>query len=461
MAGSPPKKPWFEGRRRADPVPEAPSRPNVKSFTCSACGGQVEVAYPDRSVVAVCKSCRAVVDLKDPSLAVLSQYREKTTIHPLLALGTRGTLRGKQYEVIAFVAKMEPAGGRTRSWARTDEYCWEEYLLFNPYEGYRWLVCAQRQWSFVTPLAAVPEQRDGSAEYGGRSFRRYLAGRAQVVYVLGELYWLVRHGDTAAVVDYIAPPRMLSLEVEGEGKDAERSWSIGEWLEAQEVREAFNVKAVWREPLGVAPHQPSPYGNIGSLSTIGLGTALLLFIAQMVAGGMARNTRTFSLEADHVGAAPSAETLSEPFRLEGGTSNVEVDVRANVDNSWIELEGTLVNEATGEGWDFRNAVEYYHGYEGGESWSEGDRDDFENIAGVPPGTYRLSLQSYANVNTHYWVDVFRDKPQWSNLLAFSALILVPFLYFAMRAHSFEVKRWAGSDEAPAVYQTSSGDDDDD
>src|SRR5256884_3399665 len=61
-----------------------------------------------------------------------------------------------------------------------------------------------------------------------------------------------------------------------------------------------------------------------------------------------------------------------------------------VDNSWLALDGDFVNEDTGLIQAFELPIEYYHGVEDGESWSEGSHSNDTYVSALPEGKYTRS-----------------------------------------------------------------------
>ena len=161
------------------------------------------------------------------------------------------------------------------------EYCWEEYFLFNPYVGHRWLVHSADSWSWVRRLRVLPSIAEGSdisigvqqMSRHGVSFRSsgeesaadaatssdvvlledlavssdelavnfnlYARGVAKVRVVIGEFSSQIRTGDHVDTADYICPPFMLSAEREQSSAANEMTWTIGRWISGSELRSAL------------------------------------------------------------------------------------------------------------------------------------------------------------------------------------------------------------------------------
>jgi hypothetical protein len=153
---------------------------------------------------------------------------------------------------------------------------------------------------------------------------------------------------------------MLSME-----KDAsEVTWSFGTYLEPAKVRDAFGLPALPREPVGVGACQPWPLAQ-GARTTyawtpLALAAIVLVFLGFAITGGRAVHTESFAIAQTAVPASPEAAVFTQRFFVER-SGNLEVRVDAPVDNSWLYLDGALINEETGEVDEFDAEVEYYHG----------------------------------------------------------------------------------------------------
>src|SRR6185436_5419800 len=110
-----------------------------------------------------------------------------------------------------------------------------EYLLYAPGMGFRWLVCSDGHWSYVQPVATGAVTLDVHVAYDGVAFQRFQVAELRVDCVLGEFYWRVEAGERVRGEDYIAPPAMLSREVNA----TEQNWSLSSYLTPREVEHAF------------------------------------------------------------------------------------------------------------------------------------------------------------------------------------------------------------------------------
>src|SRR5437016_9679632 len=95
------------------PPLSGPPKPQAKALNCPKCGAAIVLRSFGQAETVVCASCHCILDAKDPNLAIFQQFEIETSdIRPLIPLGTRGKLRGTDYEVIGF----ERIAGRWPGW---------------------------------------------------------------------------------------------------------------------------------------------------------------------------------------------------------------------------------------------------------------------------------------------------------------------------------------------------------
>jgi hypothetical protein len=359
-------------------------------------------------------------------------------------------------------------------------YYWEEYLLYNPQIGFRWLVRSDDNWNFVEPVAVGDVEKTANVKNircQGKTFKLYQDTNARMEHVMGEFYWEVTVGEEVRASDYIHPPFMLSceaslmsaqgpIEEEPASKKGRRrkrkppiqtgevNWSLGTFMRPTEVEKAFGTAGLPRTSK-IAPNQPFLHKKVYKYWGLLLVAALVLGLA-LIATGSRRLVfeQTYQLEALK-GAEDSAVKFSDAFELKA-RQNIRIAASAPIDNSWLEIQGDVIDANTNDSVAFGLPVEYYHGVDGGESWSEGDNAPSTYLSAPPAGgSYMLGMeirwekwQQPMTVTVRVEQGVPRALYMILTMVAISIFpILVAFYHF-----SFERRRWADSDYNP--YQSS-------
>lgn len=289
------------------------------------------------------------------------------------------------------------------------------------------------------------EDRAPSVFYDGVRFSHFQTSIPVTTQVLGEFPWLAAAGDKVRARDFIAPPYMLTNEV-GEG---ESTWSLGVYVTPEEVWSAFGAPgSAPPAPLGNAPAQPNPW----DMDLPALLTQCLLAVLAVGALSLAFNTfggggrAVFSQSFVFSAGDPERSRVTEVFEVEGRISNLMVDIDSNLDNHWAVVNMALINADSDEALDFGKELSYDHGYEDGESWSEGRPNGSVVIPAVPPGRYYLRVEpetdaSPLSLRFTLRRDVFLARLPLTALL----LLLSPLLWAWVRRESFENERWSESD----------------
>jgi hypothetical protein len=436
MNGNPPT-------RNLPPSPSL-SPPKLTAFQCPSCGASLEVRGLRQTEAIACASCGAIIDITDENYRIISRALSAVRHDPLIPLGTRGKLRGETFEIIGYLRRKINVEGV--------DYEWSEYLLFNPYKGFRWLTEYNGHWSYVKTTTNVPPLQENvsyqEVDYLGRTFHHFQTAEAEVSYVLGEFYWRVQVGEKCSVSDYVAPPYILSREQTLN----EVSWSVGEYIEPETLWQSFGLKTVPPARIGVAPNQPSLYASqsgkiVRLLGLLVLFAVLIHFLFVVFSNDkMVYQNEFVSHQSDTEKAL-----VTDVFEIPGRISNVVIQSKAQLDNSWIYLSMALINEETGNAHDFGREISYYHGVDGGEAWSEGGISDEVILPSVPSGKYYLRIEPDSpSSSVNYSILVYRDVPRWSYFfITLGALSLIPLFYW-WRERSFESRRWAESDHPPAI-----------
>jgi uncharacterized protein DUF4178 len=432
------------------PVAAEARRKQTKTggLSCPNCAGPLEIRAPDQTQRVACPWCGSLLDATN-DLAVLDALA-KVEVTPRIPLGSKGRLEDVEWTLIGFMERSVRDGGI--------RYPWQEYLLYEPANGFRWLVESKGHWSFVTPINPGDVSAFGSAyNYDGQTFKPFQGGKAIVDHVLGEFYWAVKRGEEVETQDFVSPPLMLSAE----GTEQEIVWSCGKYLTGAEVWSAFQLPGGPPPAEGIAPHQPSPFtGRVGKLWKMAALALVLLvscFTFFCATGGREVYKQAGALPNVTDPNAPEAAIFTPPFQVERH-GNLQVEVNAPVSNSWLYLSGALINEDTGAFDEFDLEVSYYSGADSDGSWTEGSTRSTASIGNVPPGRYVLRLAPQWEANrkpASYDLRVVSGVPSIFQALLATMLLFAWPLIVSVRSGTFEARRWAESD------QLGGGSDDDD
>jgi ribosomal protein S27E len=437
----------------------------ASSLNCPACGAGLQLKDPANTVRVACTYCGSVLATPEEGASadkfeVLVRL-QKVPFKPLLPLGSQGTLRGHGYAILGAILKA----------CTVDEvsYYWREYLLKETKsEAYHWLVESNGHWTLVEPVAAGEvSTAPRLAVWRGTRYRHFQATTARVEAVLGEFYWEVKKGETTDVSDYVSPPRILSEEKYA----SEVTWSEGSYVPKEELEAAFALKAPLPAPEGVGSNQPWPQAESarGFIRMMGLlaGIALFLFVFfnikadRKVVYQMRHDVPTTSSPALAPDAVSEALTVvTEPFEIPH-SGNIEARIDAPTDNSWVFVSAVLLEEATGQAYGFGLQSDYYHGVDGGESWSEGSRSRTIYVGRVPAGRYVLRLEpeiESGKAPPYYDIRLRSGVPRLAHLVFVLLLLLLGPIGLGISKARFEGRRWAESDYAGGGGEGGSDDD---
>jgi hypothetical protein len=421
----------------------------TRSISCPNCGGPVQIRGFAHTLSVVCPQCQTLLDTSTPEVRILQTFQSKERVQPTIPLGSRGKVGGTQYEVIGFQIREVASGD--------ESYSWNEYLLFNPYQGFRYFTEYNGHWNFVQVQSALPEPTHARGRpawrLGGKTYAAFDSMTAQTAYVLGEFPWRVQVGESVHCEDFVAPPAMLSSESSG----GEVTWSLGQYMTGAEVWQAFRPPGSAPPAYGVFANQPSPYGESAGSAWrtwlwLNVGLAAMVFLFLILSPGRVAFSDHYSYAQ---AASGNAAFVTPPFQLTGRDSNVELHIHTDLDNNWAYFNFALINDKTGQTFDFAREVSYYHDSDG----SDGSRNNSVIVPSVPAGQYYLRVEpemASGSPYMRYDLELRRNVPNFGFFGVAALLLLIPPVLTTFRKGSFEAARWRESDYAP---RTSRGGDD--
>jgi hypothetical protein len=438
------------------------SRTASRTVRCPHCAAAVDLRASGQTLAVVCSSCGTVLDPSGEDVAIIQRAdAAQKAVAPVLPLGARGQFDGTVHEIIGCMV-------------RADTYAsWHEYLLFNPWQGFRWLVTYRGHWSLVDRLLSPPVNV-GLREVisGGERYRLFARAKTQVEAVLGEFYWRVERGEVSDADDYIAPPKIVSREKYP--SFSEETWSAGKYILPQEIERAFALPEKLPRPAGIYLNQPNPYHEKWHRIRSATVCAVLLLCALQVYFLVAHPKQdqlhqsymvvpTTPVTRTAATQKPASDFDTQTFTLTGGPQPVDVTFSAPLQNTWVDVDVQLVNSGSGEARADQTELSYYSGYDSDGAWSEGSRIKTVRFASVVPGTYFLRVEPEADPKApplSLAVEVQSGGLFWSNFFLSAALLLWYPAWVLYRRHAFEQSRWGDSDfSAPSKLNLTGSDDD--
>lgn len=406
------------------------TRRQSTAMACPSCGAPVNLRAEGQTMSAVCGSCAGILDTTTPHLTEIGQVSKAILkIKLLLPIGARGLLKNELWEIVGFMRRKD-------KWST-----WDEYLLFNPWLGFRFLVNYKGHWSLVRIL---PGHSTGNT-WNGETFKLFAHEDVTTTDVLGEFYWRVKNGEKATVSDHVSPPRVLSCEAMP-GLN-EITWSGGEYVDHLEVQKAF-LRDGGRLPSPVGPYlnQPNPHSQKWRDVR---GHFFMLFIGYLILQGLflgfGVEKNIAQVQASYNATQSGQAMATQPFKVSGHRAPLHISAASVLaQDSYLGLKGRLIETKTKRSYDVAFPLTNYTTAPGGHVQNT-------TITGIPAGEYYLALTpdaSPAVPAANVTFTIRHGGLFWSNFwLGLAGICLWP-LWTAMRSGSFEKRRWMESDFNP-------------
>lgn len=417
-------------------------------ITCPKCKTKMPRYTGARAQYFSCISCYTFFSDKNHVIKVEGDFVKKMTAR--IPLGAVGRFDGIDFTVVGLLIGKEISSF----------HYWNEYILYNPDLGYITLSEYEGHWNIVQQIAA-PKKLTNDYSYEDKRYTLFNSYNMFYASAQGEFTFdLIPKQDTE-VTEYIAPPHSL-LKEKYEGRV---DWHQATYVSPKEVRDAFkaSTKVNTASPRGTYSNQPNPYAEKSRWVWIyGLAFLMLLAVFAILQDFINPAQRVFSetLPIDTVSrkSTTAKSYVSNDFVLKSafGYSSLRLAMSAPIDNTWVDAEINLINQQTDDEYNTEVGVEYYHGYEGGENWSEGSNTEDKILSMVPDGTYKLSITPHTEYTTNvdgdvtfktalYAVHIDQSTSITSNYVWIILLVLAYPIYVSIRSGVRESNRWGNTD----------------
>ncbi|MBX7098395.1 MAG: DUF4178 domain-containing protein [Myxococcaceae bacterium] len=437
-----------------------PRKEALRQARCTECNGALDLKAPDATRRVACPYCGALLDVSHGALSFL-QLLEKPSRTPAIPLGRQGFLGGTRYTVLAYLERSCVVDG--------NRFVWDEYLLYEPTAGFRWLMRSNHHWTFLTPIpAGDTAMTDTSLRYSGPPLKPVQAEHpvaarpldlkffqsvnATVDAVQGECYWEVAVGETAFAREYVAPPYSVNLD---RTRD-EGTFTFGELIDAKVVTEAFKLEQPLPAAYGIASASVNPWKARAREGFIwgGIWSVVLVVLAVVFASMEEHGTylkKTFMTPTGVASGSPEAQAFSDAFEVPHKTP-LDVEVTAEgLDNRWMGVQTDLVNDETGEVVSLDYELSKYSGTDEDGSWTEDNLSSSKSTSPVEPGRYVMRTTvsfdpALPPPARPYTVEVRAEGGGTGMCFAFFFILLLFALPIGMasKSSSFESTRWDDS-----------------
>lgn len=355
-----------------------------RRITCPGCGAAQSVA-DENAQLAVCEYCASHLELTPSEAKVLAVKNPQAWTFPI-GIGDSFRHKGVRFEVIGRLVMLEDD--------EIDEVT-RHYLLFNPYRGSMWLAEYGGNYDLSEPTHVMPRKGPFTAVKGtdmetwdGRQWVAVEKTTSRISYVDGALPWVAKVGDWVHAAEFIAADGSGDLyEAEATGDEVE--YGVGRRMPIAAVRSALGNRDL---PDPVLAHEDvigkrSTYRTVMAVAAIALAVNLVILMVALLSGRTVLKER-FTAEA------LTNEALSSPFEVARAGQVLRIDVSARgLDNAWMALDYAVVRGDESVIHVDDADIQYYHGREGGESWSEGSRSTSEYVRVPEAGEHRLLLHA--------------------------------------------------------------------
>ncbi|PQJ12103.1 hypothetical protein CJD36_009965 [Flavipsychrobacter stenotrophus] len=412
-----------------------------KTVTCPTCASAITYYDLAKSKVFACPQCATLFEIwpdSEPFIRRIFSPDNKEIY--TLPMGLETTFYDKPYKLVGHMFKKQ---------ANTAVY-WNEYLFFSAGDNeYITMSEYDGHWLFITRIKDKERVYSSEMKHDRLTYSKDLSYKYDIVYATGEFDWNILDDEQLTAVEFVHKPMILIWE-----NDDERS----EWYKAiyrspnDVLRLLPNLKKEQLAPRGgTITFNPATFYPRFKPLMIFTGILLAAFIMfHLFLSGTHTEKEVYkefhTCTADTGAWTSCKPIITAPFKIEGP---VPVGIRLdglNIDNDWLELQIELINDKTGKVFEVDKTIEFYHGYEGGENWSEGDNRQEAIISGVPTGTYHLNIYPFNEKITNgatpsFSIAVFQNVFLTSNFFTMLMLIITYPLIQLIRKLSFEGSRW--------------------
>ncbi|KPH11333.1 hypothetical protein AMQ68_18095 [Chryseobacterium sp. ERMR1:04] len=342
-------------------------------YTCPVCNTENPRDFMYSIEEYVCKSCSYLIDVEK---SFSKKLVKKPIENVVLEIGQKGILDNTEYTVDAIVVRKYGI-----------EIYWREYYLKDKKGDDAFLSESDGHWVLLYPVHTEDVKKKSSkiAELHTRNYRWYETTECSIHAAEG-FFEEKLNFNLATYKEYVNGTNMISQEQSG----SKNQYFAGKHISKHLVKKSFKLSHM-PNYSGIGIVQPYYIDIKQAINILGIA-GLFICLLQLYVYTSRTNTSVFqdTIKFEDV---KNKEMVSKSFTLSGGSAPLKVSAHSEVDNSWANLQLSLVNESTNETVYTSKDIEQYHGYEDGENWSEGKTTEEFNLCGIAPGKYHFVISA--------------------------------------------------------------------
>lgn len=357
---------------------------DAEALRCNSCGSPLSIeGDTNRIQTIVCASCQTINEIRRD--VAISIGKVDILLEEELRLPLNSIFNYKNIEYMV-------TGRLIQEWNEDDEQGYvKEYFLYNPQEGY--LYIDEEDGSYTAWYPHLPSEKplhkifkegeEFQHSINGETYEFLETGNLKLVYVDGSLPYAAKLGDRTQFTDAESDSGLYSEEISfGETGPFELEQYRGEEIPLSTLYKSY--------PQLKPPPRPPRTTNWFEFALAVLGGIAGIYL--LVYSFLIDKQIPIHMSSYTQNDLKGNEILTDDFLIEKEDETIEIRLETGVDQSWTHVGIALLKKDAEEVIAAEDlGIEYYHGTEDGESWSEGSSSESIYWKIREPGNYQLML----------------------------------------------------------------------
>ncbi|MBL7806637.1 MAG: hypothetical protein JNN28_02420 [Saprospiraceae bacterium] len=410
------------------------------NIQCPHCQQTTELSFSFSWKHFACPKCHTLYGKNEDGSIRQTRINPANRLKLNMYISQQGVLDGERWEVVNATIKTPTS----------EPFPWQEFTLRNSKGDECFLSEYNGHWTLAKEVTDPEAQHDIRADYElllpNGTYRLFHSSAYKTEYMAGFFEDFLP--STGLAKDFVSPPKAILLEKDD--SDPQTYTFEARYVSQEEMKEAFpDLELPPKQGVGML----QPYSRNLINYTLILGTiGMFMIVYQLVFSIVNPRTEVFSGYVTLPDSVAEVSHVSPSFQYTGATGPIQIDLSAPVNNSWVAADFVLVNEETKAERYGTVEIAYYHGVEGGESWTEGSSHPSIKICGVTPGKYHLAMQiakqpGESMITSLKYSVITHPSTIW-NLLTGLIIFVLVFIGLMIDRSGFETNRWLLSDFPP-------------